>query len=183
MTFRIVAFETLTDRQRGQAADILRAAFTHQPAAFSGPGEPEAEVASFGVAAERSALAAVRDDLVIGWIGLIETYSHAWEMHPLAVHPAHQRRGVGTALVAALEAQARGKGVLTIYLGSDDDFGGTNLFGQDLFPHVAGKLDSVAETAGHAFGFYRRQGYEVVGVIPDANGAGKPDILMAKRLS
>jgi aminoglycoside 6'-N-acetyltransferase I len=31
--------------------------------------------------------------------------------------------------------------------------------------------------------FYQRVGFEIVGVIPDANGPGKPDILMAKRVS
>jgi aminoglycoside 6'-N-acetyltransferase I len=34
----------------------------------------------------------------------------------------------------------------------------------------------------HPFTFYERLGYHIVGVIPDANGIGKPDILMAKRL-
>ena len=34
----------------------------------------------------------------------------------------------------------------------------------------------------HAAGFYRRMGFEVVGLIPDASGPGKPDILMAKRV-
>jgi aminoglycoside 6'-N-acetyltransferase I len=29
---------------------------------------------------------------------------------------------------------------------------------------------------------YGKVGYYVVGVVPDANGFGKPDILMAKRL-
>jgi aminoglycoside 6'-N-acetyltransferase I len=34
----------------------------------------------------------------------------------------------------------------------------------------------------HPFEFYLRVGYHIVGVIPDANGFGKPDILMAKRV-
>jgi hypothetical protein len=28
--------------------------------------------------------------------------------------------------------------------------------------------------------FYQRLGYTIVGVIPDANGPGKPDIVMTK---
>jgi aminoglycoside 6'-N-acetyltransferase I len=35
----------------------------------------------------------------------------------------------------------------------------------------------------HPAGFYLRMGFKVVGLIPDANGPGKPDILMAKRVS
>jgi aminoglycoside 6'-N-acetyltransferase I len=30
--------------------------------------------------------------------------------------------------------------------------------------------------------FYQKLGYVIVGVIPDANGPGKPDIMMAKRV-
>ena len=30
--------------------------------------------------------------------------------------------------------------------------------------------------------YCRRQGYEIVGLLPDVNGAGRPDILLAKRL-
>ncbi len=35
---------------------------------------------------------------------------------------------------------------------------------------------------GHPYGFYEKQGFVIVGVMPDANGPGKPDILMAKRI-
>ena len=35
---------------------------------------------------------------------------------------------------------------------------------------------------GHPFAFYRKLGFVLAGVLPDANGRGKPDIFMAKRL-
>jgi len=33
------------------------------------------------------------------------------------------------------------------------------------------------------FEFYQKCGFVIVGVVPDANGLGKPDILMAKRVA
>jgi hypothetical protein len=34
----------------------------------------------------------------------------------------------------------------------------------------------------YPYEFYQKQGYVIVGAIPDVNGFGKPDILMAKRV-
>jgi aminoglycoside 6'-N-acetyltransferase I len=100
------------------------------------------------------------------------------------VAPDLQRRGIGTALLAALEARARSEGVLTLFLGSDDDYGGTNLFGRDLWPDVVNHVAAAEATArGHALTFYRRHGYEIVGLLPDVNGSGRPDIMLAKRLT
>lgn len=183
MTPSIVPFETLTPGQRAEAARILREAFAHMPSAYGGPREAEDEVDTFFADPERAAFGALDGDRLLGWIGRVAAYSHAWELHPLVVDPSVQRRGVGAALVAALERDAAARGVLTLYLGTDDDFGGTNLFGRDLFPDVAGKIAGLEPTRGHPFAFYRRLGYEVVGLVPDANGPGRPDILMAKRLA
>jgi len=105
-------------------------------------------------------------------------------LHPLVVDPPFQRRGIGGALLGAIEARARQEGVLTIFLGTDDDHGGTNLYARDLWPDVVGNAAAIEPSPrGHAFAFYRRHGYQVVGLLPDANGKGRPDIFMAKRLA
>ena len=118
----------------------------------------------------------------IGWIGGIEQYDGVvYELHPLAVKPSSQRRGIGTALVKDFEDQVRQRGALTITLGTDDDFGGTSLFGVDVYPNVLEHLASIQNRNHHPYEFYLKCGYALVGIVPDANGFGKPDILMAKR--
>ncbi len=120
---------------------------------------------------------------VLGWIGGISTYhGKAWELHPLVVAPIAQRRGVGRALVLDLEAQVRARGGLTILLGTDDTINRTSLGGVDLYPDVLAHAAGIRNLHDHPFGFYQRLGFEVVGVYPDVNGFGKPDILMAKRV-
>ncbi len=182
MARRIVPFTSLTTAQHAEAARILREALAHMEGAYNGPGEAEAEVQTFLRGDDRFGFAMLEGERVLGWIGCVKSYDAAWELHPLVVDPPHQRQGVGAALTAALEAEVAREGILTLYLGTDDDFGGTSLFGADLFPDVLAKLATLSDVAGHPFGFYKRLGYEVVGLIPDANGFGKPDILMAKRV-
>jgi aminoglycoside 6'-N-acetyltransferase I len=177
----IVVFETLTQDQVAEAARILREAFVHIPA-YDGPGVAEAEVQTFLEDPERFGLAAVEGGAVLGWIGGLTAYSHGLELHPLVVDPPRQTRGVGRALVEALEVRARAMEKLTIYLGTDDEFGGTSLFGAELYPDPLARLAAIEPTDGHPFFFYRRLGYVAVGVFPDVNGEGKPDIFMAKRL-
>ena len=127
---------------------------------------------------------AVDDDgTLLGWIGALPEYEgNAWELHPLIVHPAHQGRGIGRALVADLEEQVRGRGCLTIYLGTDDEDGMTSLSQVDLYENTWEHIANVQNLRGHPYTFYQKMGYTIVGVIPDANGWGKPDIWMAKRV-
>ncbi len=120
---------------------------------------------------------------VLGWVGAIPTYAVAWELHPLVVAPAFQGQGVGQALVADLEAQVAAQGAITLYLGTDDMDGRTSLGGVDLYPDVTAHAASIRNLRRHPFAFYQRIGFVVVGLIPDANGFGKPDIIMAKRVS
>lgn len=121
---------------------------------------------------------------ILGWIGAIREYDgHTWQLHPLVVHPAHQGRGIGRALVQDLEEAVRRLGGATIYLGTDDEDNMTSLAGIDLFPDVFQHIKQIKDLKGHPYQFYQKLGFVIVGVIPDANGPGKPDILMAKRVS
>lgn len=120
---------------------------------------------------------------VQGWIGGIEEYTgHVWELHPLVVRQDCQRQGVGRALVLDLEEQVAQRGATTIMLGTDDENSRTSVGGIDLYPDVLGKLRVLQNLRQHPFEFYQKVGFEIVGLVPDANGFGKPDIWMAKRV-
>ncbi len=120
---------------------------------------------------------------VLGWIGGIPTYhGNVWELHPLVVKPAYQRQGIGRALVADLEAQVAERGGLTLWLGTDDVDNMTTLAGVDLYPNLLERLGEIRNLRGHPYEFYEKLGYSLSGVMPDANGPGKPDIFLAKKV-
>lgn len=118
---------------------------------------------------------------VLGWIGGISLYrGRVWELHPLVVRVNQQGKGIGRALVADLEVRVKECGGLTITLGSDDVNNQTSLSGIDLFPNVWEYVARIRNLKQHPYEFYQKQGFVIIGVMPDANGFGKPDILMAK---
>ena len=136
---------------------------------------------SFG--ADRISRVARDESGVLGWIGGIRQYDgHVWELHPLVVRPDCRRRGIGRALVTDLEAQVRARGGLTLWLGTDDEDGMTTLADVDLYPNVWEHIANIRNLRGHPYAFYQKLGFVIVGVMPDANGPGKPDIFMAKRV-
>lgn len=182
-TSSIRRFDDLSEPERLEAARILHAAMAHIPRAWPTLEAALEEVNSFVASPDRFALGAFEGDALRGWVGAVRHSDLRWELHPLAVDPACQRQGWGTRLVRAVEAEARAAGVVTIWLGADDEFGGTTLYGRDLYPDVLGALARLQETRGHPFRFYEKLGYSVVGVLPDVNGFGKHDILMAKRVA
>lgn len=123
------------------------------------------------------------DGRVIGWIGAQPQYDgRVWEIHPLVVHPDERRRGIGRALVRDVERIVASRGALTLWLGSDDEIGETSLGNVELYDDLPSRLERVRVTGGHPFPFYERVGFRIVGVMPDANGRGKPDIFLAKRV-
>lgn len=126
---------------------------------------------------------ALDGDEVIGLVGGLPEYDgNVWELHPMVVRADRHGQGVGRALVADLEAQVRTRGGLTIMLGTDDEDGMTSLAGADLYTDLWQQIANIRNLKGHPYEFYQKCGFSIIGVIPDANGRGKPDILMAKRV-
>lgn len=184
MKIRIVDLLPHHTRRIRQTAALLVAGFReHYPQAWPDLDDALTDVRESLAKGQISRVAIDEHGNVLGYIGgIAEYYGDAWELHPLVVDPAHERQGIGRALVEDLEEQVQQRGGITIYLGTDDEDNMTSLAGIDLYPDPLAHLRQIENRHGHPFGFYQKLGYTVVGVIPDANGWGKPDILMAKRL-
>lgn len=160
-----------------RAAELLREAF---PEAY---GDCAMEQVDKCMEEDRVLLGAYDGEVLTGFVGAMPQYGiTAWELHPLVVAEAYRGKGIGTLLIGELEAVLRNKGCLTVYLGSDDEDGRTSLSDTDLFTDTYGKIEHVVNYKRHPYEFYCKAGYKIIGVIPDANGQGKPDILLAKSL-
>jgi aminoglycoside 6'-N-acetyltransferase I len=178
---KIVDLGTQSDLIREQAAALLVEGFDEPR------GWPTVELAREEVASllrDGFALAIVDGSTLLGWIGGLPEYAgRVWELHPMVVRREYRRRGNGRALVEAFEAEACRRGALTATLGTDDDSGMTSMADIDLYSDVARHIAGVQDLGrGHPFLFYQKLGYVVTGVLPDANGRGRPDIFMSKRL-
>lgn len=167
-----------------QAAQLLFESFReHWPDAWPTLEAARQEVLE-SLATDRVSRIAVDDSgTVVGWIGAISQYGgHAWELHPLAVSPATRGQGIARALVNDLEAVVKARGGVTLWLGTDDEDHQTSLSDTNLYPNVWEHVSTIKNLRGHPFEFYQKLGFVIVGVLPDANGLGKPDIFMAKRI-
>lgn len=122
------------------------------------------------------------DGTVLGWIGGQHSYARVWELHPLVVRGDRRREGIGRALVLDLEERVREHGASTLMLGTDDEDDMTTLSDVNLYEDTWQHVRSIQNLKGHPYEFYQKLGYAIIGVVPDANGLGKPDILMAKRV-
>ncbi len=162
-----------------QAAVLLVEGF-QEPSGWPSLAGAREEVTK--VLAEGFARAMIEGEFLLGWVGGIPQYSgRVWELHPMVVRREYRRRGIGRALVAEFESEAGRRGALTVTLGTDDDSGMTSLSDVDLFDDLPRHLCGLQDRGrGHPFLFYRELGFVVTGVMPNANGPGRPDIYMSK---
>ena len=91
--------------------------------------------------------------------GPIDMTDGSWDLYWIAVGTAAQGRGVGRALVDAVEHDVRARG------------------GQRLYVETAGRLSYEPTRA-----FYRRCGYRVEGTFEDFYGKGDAKVVFVKRL-
>jgi aminoglycoside 6'-N-acetyltransferase I len=166
-----------------QTAELLLEGFRNRSPSWPTLDAARTEVLESLESERISRVALDERDRVVGWIGGIPQYDgNVWELHPLVVAQSHRGRGVGRALVEDLERMVRARGAWTLWTGSDDENDETSLAGVDLYSDIPGAIGSVRNLKRHPYGFYQRLGFRIVGLMPDANGPGKPDIFLAKRV-
>ncbi len=174
----IQLFDKSNKQYVNEAADLLSAYFPH---AY---GNCAVEEMTEILDEKQIAVMAIEDNHLVGFVGAIPQYGvTGWELHPLVVKETCRNKDIGSRLVSALEKEVAAHGGVVMYLGTDDEFGRTTLFGTDLFDRRFEKIQNIKNLGNHPYEFYQKIGYVIVGVIPDANGPGKPDIWMAKRLN
>ena len=166
-----------------QTAKLLYESFEDVTAAWSDMQAARDEVLNSLESEKISRVMMDRDGQVIGWVGAMPHYDgRVWELHPLVVAESRRHRGYGRALVEDIETIVSARGALTLWAGSDDESNATSLAGIDLYDDIPGAIRNVKNLKGHPYEFYTRLGFRIVGVMPDANGFGKPDIFLAKRV-
>ena len=152
---KIITLTKENDALVQQAAQLLMDAFReHWVDAWPTLEEGLQEVHEM-LEAERICRAAIdEDNNLLGVIGGIPQYdSHVWELHPLAVQPSMQGRGIGKLLVEDFEQQVHLRGGLTITLGSDDEDNMTSLSNVDLYENLWEKIRDVRNFKRHPYEF------------------------------
>lgn len=167
-----------------QTADLLYRGFReHNPNGWPNMEAALQEVQESLQEGHISRIAVDKDNRVLGWIGSVGKYQgHVWELHPLVVDPDYQRQGIGQTLVEDLEERVKERDGTTIWLGTDDEDNMTSISGINLYPDVLGHLLKIRNLKSHPYEFYQKMGFVIIGALPDADGPGKPDIFMAKRV-
>jgi aminoglycoside 6'-N-acetyltransferase I len=162
------------------AAHILVAAFNDRSAAWPTVSLAHATVREIAQH-EHIAFGAFADSTLVGWIGATPSYNgNVWEIQLLGVTPEWQRNGIATTLVHRLVTAVAHAGCHTVCVWCDDESKSTSIGGDSLFPHPLDALARLESGPRHAGGFYEHIGFVRCGILPDANGPGKPDILYAK---
>lgn len=79
-----------------------------------------------------------------------------WELHPVIVRKDNRYSGIGTRFLKALEEEAAKRGGITVYLGTDDEFGRTSLSGTHLYEDMYDKIKNIRNIGKHLYEFYEK---------------------------
>lgn len=108
----------------------------------------------------------------------------------VAVTAEFQRRGVGRMLMQSLAEIGRNRGYHSLLARVPDEAGRTPLAGVELYPSPLAHLQALKENLSgrnpaldHPVSFFLRLGFHLCGVVPDAHGCGRPEILLSRRIA
>ncbi len=161
------------------AAHILVAAFKDRSPAWPTFAAGHATVSEF-VDSPHISYGAFLDNELIGWVGATPSYNgQSWEIQLLGVSPQWQRRGIATSLLKLLSEAVQRNGGHTLFVWCDDESESTTIGGKDIFTTPLEAIQAHVSGPRHAGGFYEQFGFVRCGILPNANGLGKPDILYA----
>ncbi len=117
----------------------------------------------------------------VGWIGAIWD-KDGWEIHPIADVPKAQRQGIGFVLVEEICKLARESGAAAVRAGTSDETNATSFSSVNLYENPYAAMQNFKAPEDHAVNFWIKAGFTLVGVLPDAEGLGKPGIHFSKRV-
>jgi aminoglycoside 6'-N-acetyltransferase I len=118
---------------------------------------------------------------LIGWVGIRQMYEITWELHPMVIKKEYQGKGYGKKLLKQIEKTANENGIIGLVAGSDDETNRTSLSEKEITgENIFDEIKSIKNNKKHPFEFYTKCGYSIIGIIPNANGQNKPDILLWK---
>lgn len=168
-----------------QMAEILLDGFSDTGTqAWSTMEECNKEVSDSLAEEKISRIAINEEGEVIAWTIGDEIYTnYTWELALLVVKRNSKAKGVGRKMLKDFEEQVLKRGGSVVFLGSDDENNRTSLGGIELYPNPLEHLANIKNLDNHPYEFYQKCGYTIIGVIPHANGFGKPDIWLTKQLS
>jgi aminoglycoside 6'-N-acetyltransferase I len=117
-----------------------------------------------------------------GWTCLKPMYEKTWELHPMLIKPEFQGKGYGKILIEELEKMAREKGVIGMLVGSDDETDKTSISEKEITTEedLLDEIKNIKNHKNHPYEFYKKCGFIIVGIFPNANGPRKPDIWLWK---
>jgi len=123
-------------------------------------------------------------DELIGWVGLRPMYTATWELHPMVIKKEFQGKGYGKILLDELEKIAQEKNIIGIVAGSDDETFSTSLSEKEITSeNIFEEIVNIKNYKNHPYEFYKKCGYTIIGIIPNASGLNKPDIWLWKKIN
>jgi D-alanine-D-alanine ligase len=148
----------LSAADRGRIEDITRAVGLFREDEIPVALEVFDHAVRPGGSADYSALAADLDGRLVGWVcwGPTPCTLGTYDLYWMAVDPAHQGSGIGSALVEEMERQLAGVARLIVI-------------------ETTGRPDYAATRA-----FYQARGYRAVSTIPDFYAPGDDQVVFVK---